>query len=153
MNQSCELFYASGGHGGPYQNVKLAVEAAKRLLRGNKSEHSIEVRASDFKTVIHTVSRYDLDKEFTIVVTRGLKREFLFMIQMSYTGNSVTKPEGVYLVEAKSYRVACQIMQKHLHRIDPETWGSNPQELQHEIKELGSSLCYAIPKSGLQKLS
>ena len=79
MNQSCELFYASGGHGGPYKNVKLAVEAAKRLLRGNKSEHSIEVRASDFKTVIQTITRETegvAAKNDLIPTEYGIRSEF-----------------------------------------------------------------------------
>ena len=58
INQPCEIFYVSGGHCGPYENSTLAVEAAKRKLRGSKTERSIQVRlASDFKTVVRIVRR------------------------------------------------------------------------------------------------
>lgn len=53
-----ELFYSSGGHGGPYPNADEAREAAKRLLRGRRTEHSIQIRyAHDFKTVLQTITR------------------------------------------------------------------------------------------------
>lgn len=39
-----ELFYGSGGHGGPYSSAREASKAARRLLRGSRSERSIEVR-------------------------------------------------------------------------------------------------------------
>lgn len=52
-----ELFYSTGGHGGPYYSLKEARSTARRLLSGNRSERSIEIRASDFKTVIQTIRK------------------------------------------------------------------------------------------------
>ena len=37
MKQTFELFYSSGGHGGPYQSISAAVRTAKRILRGVSS--------------------------------------------------------------------------------------------------------------------
>lgn len=45
-----ELFYSSGGHGGPYKNLKESICAAKRLLKGGTDLY-IEVRELNFKTV------------------------------------------------------------------------------------------------------
>lgn len=33
-----ELFYGTGGHGGPYQDLQSAIHAAYDRLRGNRSE-------------------------------------------------------------------------------------------------------------------
>jgi hypothetical protein len=39
-----ELFYGSGGHGGPYPGLEKAVRAAINLLHGSKSERAIDIR-------------------------------------------------------------------------------------------------------------
>lgn len=39
-----ELFYSTGGHGGPYHGARVALYAAQRLLRGNEHERWIDVR-------------------------------------------------------------------------------------------------------------
>lgn len=54
-----ELFYGTGGHGGPYSNVDHAIYRAVCLLRGNPTERSIEVRKGDFSTVVATVEKRD----------------------------------------------------------------------------------------------
>lgn len=62
METKYELFYSSGGHGGPYPSIEEAEKAAKRLLCGNKKEHSIEVRlASDFRTVVRRLYQNPTD--------------------------------------------------------------------------------------------
>ncbi len=38
-----ELFYGTGGHGGPYQSYDEAKERAIALLRGSQSERSITI--------------------------------------------------------------------------------------------------------------
>ena len=38
-----ELFYGSGGHGGPYTGLRTAITTAKRLLKGCQSERTIYV--------------------------------------------------------------------------------------------------------------
>lgn len=40
---SFELFYGTGGHGGPYFGLEVAIEAANSLIRGHKAEHTIKV--------------------------------------------------------------------------------------------------------------
>ena len=37
MKKTFELFYSSGGHGGPYLSIGAAVRTAKRRLRGVSS--------------------------------------------------------------------------------------------------------------------
>ena len=39
-----ELHYGNGGHGGPYASLEEAKESAIRLLKGCKSEQSIQIR-------------------------------------------------------------------------------------------------------------
>lgn len=39
-----ELFYSTGGHGGPYIGLRNARAAAKRLLVGSNSLHRIDIR-------------------------------------------------------------------------------------------------------------
>lgn len=39
-----ELFYGSGGHGGPYHGFLSAVEAAKRLILGRCGESDIFIK-------------------------------------------------------------------------------------------------------------
>lgn len=39
-----ELFYGTGGHGGPYPSLESAIRKAIALLRGSPSEHIIEVK-------------------------------------------------------------------------------------------------------------
>ena len=39
-----ELYYATGGHGGPYRGLANATEAAHRLLLGHTNERAIEIR-------------------------------------------------------------------------------------------------------------
>lgn len=41
---SFELFYASGGHGGPYASYDSAKFRAVAILRGSSSERSIQIR-------------------------------------------------------------------------------------------------------------
>jgi hypothetical protein len=38
-----ELYYGTGGHGGPYPTLEDAVQTAERLLAGNKNEQTIRV--------------------------------------------------------------------------------------------------------------
>lgn len=38
-----ELFYGSGGHGGPYPNIREAISRAKALLKGSALERVIKV--------------------------------------------------------------------------------------------------------------
>ena len=39
-----ELHYSKGGHGGPYADLHSAIERAKALLIGSKSENRIDIR-------------------------------------------------------------------------------------------------------------
>jgi hypothetical protein len=39
-----ELFYGTGGHGGPYKDLITAKDAAARMLAGNKNEYKVDVR-------------------------------------------------------------------------------------------------------------
>lgn len=56
-----ELFYSTGGHGGPYPDLDTAVQAAKRLLEGNPNERWIEVRSnSTALEAIVVVNRLEL---------------------------------------------------------------------------------------------
>ncbi len=58
---SCELFYSSGGHGGPYPNTAVAVQRAYDLLIGRPAEAYIEVRdAKDQRIVLDRVTREEL---------------------------------------------------------------------------------------------
>ena len=47
---SYDLFYGSGGSGGPYFSLKEAVETAARRLNGSASERSIRVRQRETNT-------------------------------------------------------------------------------------------------------
>jgi SpoVK/Ycf46/Vps4 family AAA+-type ATPase len=47
-----ELFYGSGGHGGPYHSLEEARSKARDLLEGRKEERYIEIRDSSFENVI-----------------------------------------------------------------------------------------------------
>jgi hypothetical protein len=47
-----ELFYSTGGHGGPYPNISAAEEAARRLIKGSGGgrgdrERRIDIRVYD----------------------------------------------------------------------------------------------------------
>lgn len=52
-----ELFYGTGGHGGPYRTIAEARKRAKELLAGNRNERFIEIRAGDFKTIVGVVKK------------------------------------------------------------------------------------------------
>lgn len=56
----CELFYGSGGHGGPYPSKTVAVCRARELLAGSPTEKHIYVRpSSDWETMIAMVCKTD----------------------------------------------------------------------------------------------
>jgi len=56
-----ELFYSTGGHGGPYRSTFEAKLQALRLLQGNPSERSITVRpANDYRIVLARITRKHL---------------------------------------------------------------------------------------------
>lgn len=38
-----ELFYASGGHGGPYHTLESAIDSAEKMLVGSPTERAIHV--------------------------------------------------------------------------------------------------------------
>lgn len=46
MQATFELFYSSGGHGGPYPTIEAARARAYAMLRGRPAEHHIEIRES-----------------------------------------------------------------------------------------------------------
>ncbi len=46
-----ELFYSTGGHGGPYNNSDLAIDAAKRLILGDKSNSLNIIEARPVKSL------------------------------------------------------------------------------------------------------
>jgi hypothetical protein len=56
-NMQYELHYGNGGHGGPYANLDEAKEAAIRLLKGSKSEHSIQIRQGVAGPLVTTVQK------------------------------------------------------------------------------------------------
>lgn len=43
-SNSFELYYNTGGHGGPYPDLAAAEIAAKRMLAGCRSLYSVEIR-------------------------------------------------------------------------------------------------------------
>lgn len=55
---SFELFYGTGGHGGPYFGLAVAIEAANGLMIGHRAEHTIKIvdRLTN-KTVARVVRR------------------------------------------------------------------------------------------------
>ena len=57
-----ELFYGSGGHGGPYATIDDAERRAEALLRGSRTERSIEIReycAEGWLPLLRLVKRTD----------------------------------------------------------------------------------------------
>lgn len=68
-----ELFYGTGGHCGPYQDMEIAVKTAVTLLQGSRSERSISVhpRTSDGtggygKKVVRVFKHSDIDNKVTL---------------------------------------------------------------------------------------
>jgi len=92
----CELFYSSGGHGGPYASAELAIAEAKRKLLGCRSEHSIEVRlASDFRTVVSRIYREQAEAEFA---------------KPSFVTNTIESNAKLYRKAAKELKVDIIVM-------------------------------------------
>ena len=80
VGEQFELFYASGGHGGPFATVGEAETAARQFLAGRPDEAYVEIRkASDFKTVVQMVRREGVGEAVTpgaddklSVIARGM---------------------------------------------------------------------------------
>ena len=65
MEESFELMYGQGGHGGPWHGLDDAVEGARRFLRGCKTEDRVYVVPRDTRPLAHrnaarVVTRADL---------------------------------------------------------------------------------------------
>lgn len=60
VGMSYELFYSTGGHGGPYPNLRAAWVQAQKLILGNRNELRITIhsRAPDGMPVVR-VNRHD----------------------------------------------------------------------------------------------
>lgn len=58
-----ELFYSTGGHGGPYDNAVSAVTRAIALLKGNRNERHIDVRPDSTSSERETLYRIAKVKE------------------------------------------------------------------------------------------
>ncbi len=57
-----ELFYGSGGHGGPYESIDDAERRGEAILRGSRTELSVEIReyrAEGFLPLLRLVKRGD----------------------------------------------------------------------------------------------
>lgn len=52
-----ELYYSTGGHGGPYKDLRTARAAAKRLLKGNPNERYIRIVTRSTGKTRETVRR------------------------------------------------------------------------------------------------
>lgn len=68
-----ELFYSTGGHGGPYDTIAKAVLAAKRLLRGGP-DRWIRVQRGTTGPVVATVTKYGGSPLFRLEVSRPSRR-------------------------------------------------------------------------------
>lgn len=54
-----ELHYGTGGHGGPYHSLADALERAKAMLLGSRSEHHVYVRRGVSGPLVAVVSLAD----------------------------------------------------------------------------------------------
>lgn len=85
-----ELHYSTGGHGGPYDTLENAVERAKRLLFGNRSEHHVYVRRGVSGPLVATVSRADAsDPMLASVRYHSFAAEVVADSSGEFCGNSV----------------------------------------------------------------
>jgi hypothetical protein len=80
-----ELYYSTGGHGGPYQSVFEAKTAALRMLIGNKSEYWIDIklRSLDPDLVVARITREHLDEFFRMGELEIAKLQALFHVHVS----------------------------------------------------------------------
>lgn len=68
-----ELFYFTGGHGGPYLSLQEAIDTARRYLRGNVRERRIDIKPytkdgyGPVCAVVRVMGPQDIDPD-TIVV-------------------------------------------------------------------------------------
>lgn len=57
-----ELYYSTGGHGGPYRSVFEAKVSALRLLWGNRTEKWIDIKQRSSFTTVARITRAHLDE-------------------------------------------------------------------------------------------
>lgn len=57
-----ELYYSTGGHGGPHRNVFDAKTSALRLLAGNHSEKWIDIKSRGDNLLVARITREHLKK-------------------------------------------------------------------------------------------
>jgi hypothetical protein len=71
-----ELHYGSGGHGGPYKNLREAKKRARALLKGSPSERRIYIRRGVAGPLVDTVDKEKNPRRSTKMIKRRRRRNY-----------------------------------------------------------------------------
>lgn len=89
-----ELYYSTGGHGGPYENVFNAKTSALRLLAGNYKENWIDVKQRSTGIVVARIAREHLTEFYRMgEINKVVKMDALFNVNIAVTLSDVTDIE------------------------------------------------------------